>query len=79
MQLKSRSEQELQFYLPETIWRFLAQVRTILARADVDGFTDHVLLSSESVDLCARALMELSGVSFARKVVSPTSRFFARC
>ncbi|HUN62612.1 MAG TPA: hypothetical protein VMU53_11515, partial [Candidatus Sulfotelmatobacter sp.] len=55
--------------LPETIWNFLAQVRTILAGADADGLVDHAVLSSESANLCGAALMTLSGVSCARKVV----------
>lgn len=55
--------------LPETIWNFLAQVRTILAGADADGHTDHAVLSSESANLCGRALLGLSGAPSARKIV----------
>jgi transaldolase / glucose-6-phosphate isomerase len=55
--------------LPETISTFLAQVRTILGGTDADGLTDHVVISSEGVNLCARALMELVGLPLARKVV----------
>lgn len=55
--------------LPETIWRFLAQVRAILAGTDADGLVDHAVLSSESANLCGAALTTLSGVPCARKVI----------
>lgn len=55
--------------LPETISHFLAQLKSIFGGADSDGLCDHAVLSSESVNLCVRALMGLSGISFAREVV----------
>jgi transaldolase / glucose-6-phosphate isomerase len=55
--------------LPENVRPFLAQVRAILEEADADGLVDHAVLSSEGVNLCARALLGLSGIPLARKVM----------
>lgn len=55
--------------LPEAMEQFLELVRGLVQGADAEGLVDHALLTSESVNLCARAFLGLSGIPFARKIL----------
>jgi len=55
--------------LPEAMEQFLELVRGLVQGADAEGLVDHALLTSESVNLCARAFLGLPGIPFARKIL----------
>src|SRR5215469_5640946 len=55
--------------LHETIPQFLEFLEGSFRSADADGFADHALLSSESLNLSARAFLQLPDVVPQRKLV----------
>lgn len=55
--------------LIEQLESFLESVRRHVQDAEADGLIDHALLTSESINLCARALVGFSGIILAHKLV----------
>jgi hypothetical protein len=54
---------------PEELRQPLELVRDNLQKADAEGLLDHGLLTFESVNLSARALLKLPGMELKRKVI----------
>jgi len=55
--------------LAEELGQFLESVRRHVQEAEADGLVDHALLTSESINLCARALFGFSGIALGRKLI----------
>jgi hypothetical protein len=55
--------------LPKGLGVFLESVKRNVQAADAEGLFDHAVLSSESVNLCVRALMGIPEIALSRKVV----------
>ena len=55
--------------LPDGMAQFLESVSQFLVSADADGLVDHALLTSESLNLSARAFLDLPAATRRRKVV----------
>jgi len=55
--------------LPKGLGVFLESVKRNVQAADTEVLFDHAVLSSESVNLCVRALMGIPGIALSRKVV----------